>query len=745
MPNESFPRPNGRLIFGRAPRAYVGENQGGIHRLFNPYFKIKYTQSAFRTMNPNPESPSERIEFEDGHMYIGYHVTMAPRIGRDGNEYVQMGYFAKYRRYGHKWIRPSSSRSKQSENVIYFRFGNNTKAIYYPCHKTLICCSMGFDFRSIRNLEKIHQHLLERVGISERPPEDDLSEVARTYNLQVGADPEFEIMGADDNIISPNVSLFPNRTNAPIGLDGAGQQIEFRPTPGTPEHVVSDIRMLMRTVRHRLCTLGNTYAIGGHIHLGYGFQYDPPLELVWLLDQYLGLPTIDLSGNARSYYKRLGTIETKQHGFEYRACPAAIFDSPRFAELSMKIAKNVCDRYANKKSFFIRNNGVGRNEYVDYNILTNDEYDEWVKLLTSYPVDIATPNYDCRLNWSDAGSLQPPHEGVLSVEARNHAALERARIAREHEWQVLRQREEMRAEQSRAIRARSNAEICLQLDFMGVQMNDEWTPEVMVAFRDEIVAHTTPDERTRFFVFGLANTRGMVTWGYNINHCRRLTSNEGRSWSGGYGIPWAVRNGQFSNDIVRCHARAILLQLGNISEDEVNDGTGPWETTGGSEATPTPIPAWFNEPSVSGSNQHIILDQTEAPERDRIEAEADNFTRDAGDIETLPNSYSENYDSNRMVSAGAVEIYLSRNANIASRMADGNDDVFTRWETYDDYFTYITRNYWNGEITLARCIGRLQMRREWDHLIPLTSQEMFLEVAARMVMYDNETEAEDER
>ena len=556
---------NVRTIIGRRPQISRGDTHTQIDTVLSGFFRVVHTESAGGVQNyfppptiiPPPPIPSH--EFRDNTCFINCHVINAPPV-KESSRVVEMGHFARYRGYGHnRWMRPVTNRRIPSEEIIIFRFRNITKGFYYPRHQTLVIARMGYDYRSLANLDTIWRWLRAPENqLTLRPiPEDEQPATAARVKLLVGTDPEFEVLGPTLQPIMPERGEYSDYLRASIGLDGAGSQLEFRPKAGTVDQVVKELTALMKKVKHRICTTGHRYSLGGHIHLGYGHSYQPTSDLLWLLDQYLGLPTIDLSGRARGGYKCLSAVETKPHGFEYRSCPAAIFDHPELARLSMTIAQNVCERYANGGMFTVRQHGVGREEYVNCGILRDDDYDRWVYMLTNYPSE----PYDCRVNWAPANELAQPIERLLTAAEIQAEMLARQDEIRCHEEDVRRAQE--RNELDRAARdadrerraAREQAILAAQaVDSMGLSFADDWVPSTITQMRDLIRAGT--QDNIQFF--GLSQSREAVTYGYEVEGYQRLALAEHESWAGRYGIPWRLRMGHEPEEMMRRHAAAIL-------------------------------------------------------------------------------------------------------------------------------------------------------------------------------------------
>jgi hypothetical protein len=235
--------------------------------------------------------------------------------------------------------------------------------------------------------------------------------------------------------------------------------------------------------------------------------------------------------------------------------PAAIFETPRFAELAMTVAKNVCERYGECGEFFVRKYGVARQEYVDYGILTEQEYDEWKLLLTNYPWN--TRVHDCRTNWAPASELAEPHERIKTAEEL--AEEQRVREAMELSAQMA--REERERVSAAALGRRTvtqspetqRAQQLSQIDLRGLEFADDWSNLVIQHFVSRIRLLTYENLQ----MFGLSNNRGNVTYGYTVGGLERLPDTVG-VWGGRFGVPYNVRMGQVSEDLTNVHISRII-------------------------------------------------------------------------------------------------------------------------------------------------------------------------------------------
>lgn len=156
--------------------------------------------------------------------------------------------------------------------------------------------------------------------------------------ITMGADPEF-LLGKEDKIIRAS-QIFPDHWD-PVGCDGAGDQLELRPRPGTPREVIRNLKGLLELVLKEGydVRVGSVYPLGGHIHVGLGYGVNPSKELLAVYDDFLGRQTRYLC--KRYGYGYLSDWERKPWGFEYRTPSAVIFADPKIAHISLKMVQNI--------------------------------------------------------------------------------------------------------------------------------------------------------------------------------------------------------------------------------------------------------------------------------------------------------------------------------------------------------------------------------------------------------------------
>jgi hypothetical protein len=167
------------------------------------------------------------------------------------------------------------------------------------------------------------------------PPVTDCPEIT------IGADPEYELWHRRTCLVAEGIVN--DSTSDPIGVDGAGCQVELRPEPGTPAEVTHNLKSLLLEFNgdypsYALSTKGDVYPLGGHIHVGLPNEFRQfTTGLRELCDAFIGTPTIGLSGRARHSYRQLGAYETKPWGWEYRTPPAGIFATPPICRTTLSI------------------------------------------------------------------------------------------------------------------------------------------------------------------------------------------------------------------------------------------------------------------------------------------------------------------------------------------------------------------------------------------------------------------------
>jgi hypothetical protein len=230
------------------------------------------------------------------------------------------------------------------QKVFYIKVNGRVAGAYFCRDRVLVASDWTHNDACIIMLKELLPELskiLKKKG--KRPP--------RVSKISFGADPEFELVDRRDRYIVPASEVIRGGTsvNDKIGIDGSGAQVELRPDPsGSIDKFLLNVRSVLKDFvssysYYSLSVQGDRYPLGGHIHLSI-----PPYKWVLkLLDNWIGSRVIDLSGEARGSYKRLGAYEEKPWGFEYRTPPAAIFLKPEVLKAVLTIMKRVLKAYFN--------------------------------------------------------------------------------------------------------------------------------------------------------------------------------------------------------------------------------------------------------------------------------------------------------------------------------------------------------------------------------------------------------------
>lgn len=254
------------------------------------------------------------------------------------------------------------------------QFSQDPLLIYYPEQNICLTCDFCHDGNG-EWFETIMKKIINTCNISK------INENKKDFEVIIGCDPEFEIYNKKTNkiAIAPTELKGATRLRGRLGSDGSGQQIEFRPNPGTPEKVTEDMKEIFKCLnKENVSSIGDNFSLGGHIHFGctkYGVLHklQSNSDFLKLLDIFIGKPTIELSGKSRLNYKQLSQIRDNDWGFEYRTPPSCIFSNPKISKIILKIAYNLAVHYYNvekmKIHYFI--------DFEDYNIyggLNEKEY-----------------------------------------------------------------------------------------------------------------------------------------------------------------------------------------------------------------------------------------------------------------------------------------------------------------------------------------------------------------------------------
>jgi len=218
---------------------------------------------------------------------------------------------------------------KEASGNILITSGTKVLGLYVPRHSLYLTDIIY----NLDDMDVAYWVLRKIFQVLDIPP------VRRKVDkITMGADPEF-LLGKESEIIRA-AQIFPSHWE-PVGCDGAGDQLELRPSPGTPREVIRNLKGLLEIVSKKGydVRIGNVYPLGGHIHVGLGYGVSPSHELLAVYDDFLGHPTRNLC--ARYGYGGLSDWERKPWGFEYRTPSAVIFADPKIAHISLKMVQNI--------------------------------------------------------------------------------------------------------------------------------------------------------------------------------------------------------------------------------------------------------------------------------------------------------------------------------------------------------------------------------------------------------------------
>lgn len=592
------------------------ENQASLNRRLTIEERVenesKISEYFERVIYPDTTPESVKV-FSRNSIYIGCLGGVSGTPRRRVVETVNLqGSLSWYRRGStvFSFVMPEVPRETPRsfrEEVIRFKFDGKThvKALFYKTSKTLILGMMQRHYDGPAYVELVMAYLKLHGMIERRiDPNEPAVIPANTKrgvefhggqrifielplprkSVKVGCDPEFEYINPRNHRPerAPHEKYNGTGVNQEIGLDGAGAQVEIRPKAfEKPADVVSYmIGIMTRLGSDAFSTKGDVYPLGGHIHVGVGHSYAPPQDLLYLLDYFLGKPTVKLSGEARSSYKKMGAYETKPWGFEYRTPPAAIFNWPEFARLSMKICKNVTECFINGQTIII-NEQPEFEDYWNYCAFTPHDYEKWQLYLSNYSEFMANPNgyhQNVVQNWINPDAIVkfPSQVSPEAIARRQRETAERE--ARESEAREVAEREEREARIRRnaremEMRRRRLAREQEQAEPRAVFFNDDWTEENSRIMRRALEAALPADSYPRFriYLFGLSEQRGEVTFGYHVDGME-LCSDPNPGWVG-YGVCRRIRMSDDSNMTAQIMAHAVAIATAYVeSLDTQNNG-----------------------------------------------------------------------------------------------------------------------------------------------------------------------------
>ncbi|MFZ8859407.1 MAG: putative amidoligase domain-containing protein [Thermocrinis sp.] len=174
--------------------------------------------------------------------------------------------------------------------------------------------------------------------------------------LTLGGDPEFELVDPRSGEIIPagRVPLFvEGGLSGQIGLDKEYPIAEFRPAPAySPEEYASNFLALVERVREEgvlLCTKGDFYPLGGHIHIGSSdyrvikLLKNEAQSFVRVLDDFVGRVLLPTSGKGRGGYYSLFAYKYQPYGWEYRTPPASYYADLEMVRIVFKLVRNLVE------------------------------------------------------------------------------------------------------------------------------------------------------------------------------------------------------------------------------------------------------------------------------------------------------------------------------------------------------------------------------------------------------------------
>jgi hypothetical protein len=181
----------------------------------------------------------------------------------------------------------------------------------------------------------------------------DMSQLGEAI-ITLGGDPEFEVYVDGELVPANQLSIFRNGgLYGSVGTDGASSTAELRPSPASsPGEYLENFTAIVRRVCRRgilLSVKGDTYALGGHIHVGSSNHYvvrllkDEVEKFIEVLDDFVGRVLLPTSGRARGGYARLGAYELKSYGWEYRTPPSSFYADPKMVRITYKLVKGLVE------------------------------------------------------------------------------------------------------------------------------------------------------------------------------------------------------------------------------------------------------------------------------------------------------------------------------------------------------------------------------------------------------------------
>ncbi|MFX1392346.1 MAG: hypothetical protein ACFFAH_02125 [Promethearchaeota archaeon] len=189
--------------------------------------------------------------------------------------------------------------------------------------------------------------------LGDYPPDED------KFNFTLGGDIEGLILNKSGTgyIRAKDTKFNSTSSTAWVGMDGAGDQIEFRYKPSKyPHKIVENFQNSLKIFKNWI-SQGNSKGVvfgyypyskpvGGHIHFGKSESQD----LVKKLDYYLAIPLLlvsdahELSLRCQGRYGKLSSTESKSYGFEYRTLGSFPINATIATEVYV-LAGLIADKY----------------------------------------------------------------------------------------------------------------------------------------------------------------------------------------------------------------------------------------------------------------------------------------------------------------------------------------------------------------------------------------------------------------
>jgi hypothetical protein len=199
------------------------------------------------------------------------------------------------------------------------------------------------------------RELLLREGFASLKPPS-----FKDATVLLGGDPEFEVVHLEFRDLFPakNVWYFNEGSTDPhakVGTDGETAIAELRPGPcETPEDYVQEVISILRDIKENvpkveLSVEGNTYPLGGHIHVGAKDALvrrvlkENAGTFIKVLADFVGRPLLPTSGNARGFHAALYSWEYQPHGWEYRSPASAFYADLEMVRIVYALVKNLVE------------------------------------------------------------------------------------------------------------------------------------------------------------------------------------------------------------------------------------------------------------------------------------------------------------------------------------------------------------------------------------------------------------------